>query len=433
MFDHQSRFHTLLAFSLLAAVLCLLFWWIYGGPALGKIRAQQDVARLEELMVKTGGECPALAQPHRLALSHLVPHASPDPGSPWTEWYRNWLRAMRTWQQEGGLPKVSPRGDLARLTPEERREVHGLLRRLEAFELVFLHPDAEDLQVLSQLQAPVSLDCSKQELTPEMLRWLRRIPEIRRLDLSGTGVGDADIKGLHGVRQLFLGGTQVTGAALPELATHDLQLLDLSRTAVGDADMKELASISSLVVLNLAGTGVTDAGLKELAPLGRLQGLDLSGTAVGDSGLKELVPLAALYRLNLSGTAVDDAGMKELLSLAALYRIDLSGTKVGDAGMKTLAGHPQLSRLSLKDTAVGDAGLMELAKMPLLVSLRPNSKMSSEAIDRFQDRRHQSGLPEVQILGGGLPGFGFPGGGPSGFGSPGGPRRPAISVGDERL
>ena len=93
-------------------------------------------------------------------------------------------------------------------------------------------------------------------------------PNLVRLDLSRTAVGDA---------------------ALARLARCTrLEHLELDRTAVGDAGLAHLAGLPRLAVLNLYGTRVTDAGLAHLATLPRLRRLYLWQTPVTDPAIADL-------------------------------------------------------------------------------------------------------------------------------------------------
>src|SRR5262245_48052181 len=103
----------------------------------------------------------------------------------------------------------------------------------------------------------------------------RAVKAVR--ELGGVVWRDEQAPGQPVVRVL-LGGSQVTDAALKEVAAFkNLQTLNLPNTAVTDAGLKELATLTNLQTLDLYGTTVTAVGLKELAPLGNLQSLNLTG------------------------------------------------------------------------------------------------------------------------------------------------------------
>ena len=95
-------------------------------------------------------------------------------------------------------------------------------------------------------------------------------PQAFGLDLSYTGVTDAGLRELAGLK------------TLQTLSLRNCQKLT-------DAGLNELAGLRTLQVLILANCEqLTGAGLKELAGLNRLKTLDLSVTKVTDSGLTGL-------------------------------------------------------------------------------------------------------------------------------------------------
>ncbi len=88
------------------------------------------------------------------------------------------------------------------------------------------------------------------------------------LNLAGTGIDDAELEALGGIKHL--------------------QRLHLERTGVGDAGLGKLAACHELAYLNLYGTQVGDAGVAKLAPLKRLAQLFLRDTKATPEGAAKL-------------------------------------------------------------------------------------------------------------------------------------------------
>ena len=204
--------------------------------------------------------------------------------------------------------------------------------------------------------------------------------QLKKLDLSDTGVGDDGIKALAqaGATQLQSLNLNFTGVgnhgimALAQAGATQLQYLDLNFTDVGNHGIKALAQAGAtqLQSLDLGNTGVGNDGIKALAQTGttQLQYLDLGNTGVGDDGIKALAQAGAtqLQSLNLDNTGVGDDGIMALAQAGAtqLQSLNLGNTGVGDDGIMALAqaGATQLQYLDLGNTGVGDDGIMALAQ-----------------------------------------------------------------------
>jgi WD40 repeat protein/Leucine-rich repeat (LRR) protein len=214
---------------------------------------------------------------------------------------------------------------------------------------------------------------SGMKVGPEELSLVAKLPGTRSLDLSGTGVGDAEMKPLTGLRSLaalHLAGTRVGAAGVKELRRlPNLQRLDLSRCAIGDDDLPVLAGFPALDDLNLSGTRVSDAGLGHLSGCARLSVLGLASTGVGDAGIPALAAVPRLADLDLSATRLTDKGLEALRQVAGLRALALRGTRITDAGLRHLQSCRRLQSLVLAMTRISDAGLRHLAETSQLESL----------------------------------------------------------------
>jgi hypothetical protein len=151
-----------------------------------------------------------------------------------------------------------------------------------------------------------------------------------------------------------IGDAPITNARLNDLRKlKNLRTLDLYRTEISDDGLKELTNLKNLTVLDLNYTPITDAGLTELRDLKNLNGLDVGCTRITDSGLKAFGEFKNLTTLGLENTQITDAGLKQLRELKKLTTLDL---KLTDAGMKELRRLTNLTTLDLNYTELTDAG-----------------------------------------------------------------------------
>src|SRR5262245_40686322 len=138
------------------------------------------------------------------------------------------------------------------------------------------------------------------------------------LKLKGSrvsGKGLESLKKLTNLRQLDLSGLSLTDDSLAALSGLDrLEQLDLSRTGIGDDGLRHLKSLKALRRLFLDGNPkVTSAGLAHLLGLSELRDLRLRGTRVDDAGLRKLAELKQLEKLWLKDVpGVTEAGIDEL-------------------------------------------------------------------------------------------------------------------------
>ena len=124
----------------------------------------------------------------------------------------------------------------------------------------------------------------------------------------------------------------VAGSIEHVQALPEVQKLNFSGTNLGDAELAHLADLTELKELGLTGTKVTDSGLVHLAGLTKLTTLTLNECDVSDSGLVHLKNLNDLKQLHLNGTKVSDAGLKHLAGLQNLEWLLAFGTAVTPDG-----------------------------------------------------------------------------------------------------
>lgn len=130
------------------------------------------------------------------------------------------------------------------------------------------------------------------ELDSQRIRQLAGVSSLRRLDLSGADVRDAQLQQLTGLTSL--------------------ESLDVSGTAITERSVEVLSGFTGLKQLALRYLPVGRSGLQELASLPHLSRLDLTGTDIRDRELDVIERLSALRTLRLRHTSVTLDGLRRL-------------------------------------------------------------------------------------------------------------------------
>jgi hypothetical protein len=243
------------------------------------------------------------------------------------------------------------------------------------------------LERVSRVDHLTALDlASSKALTDDGVRWLARLPRLRRLNLSGTGVTDRGLEVLRrlpALESVALAWTRVTDAGAAHLAACDaIQSVDLSGTDCGDGAIRALAGKRALYDVR-SGNAVTDGGIPLLheipvfktwhggeARMGLLRPdarpnlLVLRGPFT-DTGLGQLVGLDGLFALNVDSDqlAITGAG---LAPLAALPHMEWLAFDAKDESMPYIAALPHLRFLLCQDTTAGDEGFVALSRSPTI-------------------------------------------------------------------
>jgi hypothetical protein len=146
-------------------------------------------------------------------------------------------------------------------------------------------------------------EATNQSRVVQLVRQLSRVSMVR----MGPTCGDADLEGLGDVSTLVevnLRNSKISDRIVDELRRlPQLKRLDLAHTAIGDAAGAAIATLHHLVMLQLSDTMITDATLEQLAGLKQLQQLYVDGANVGARGLEALHRLTALKHLSVRRVA----------------------------------------------------------------------------------------------------------------------------------
>lgn len=227
------------------------------------------------------------------------------------------------------------------------------------------------LQGLSRFRQLEQLELFKVPLSS--LGAMPPLGRLKRLDLDGTGIQDADLAALvplHELRDLDLSNNPIQGPGLAHLASlHELRALRLAFIEIDDARLASLPPLAALETLDLEGARLVGGGLRALRGMTRLRTLDLSATSVTGAGLEHLPALAGLRSIAFTGCRSLEGNLGAVARLPALEELWLKETSVGAAELAPLAGARRLRILALPGTKVGAGGLRRLGSLPALEEL----------------------------------------------------------------
>jgi len=196
----------------------------------------------------------------------------------------------------------------------------------------------------------VEVDLSGTKVTDDDLRPLSKLAELRTLNLHRTGISDAGVEHLQGLRRLTtltIGDTRITNSGLKALtALPQLELIGLHGTRVNDGGVIHLKAFPQLKSLFLSKSEVTDEGLKTIKGLADLELLWLAESRITDAGLAQLAALPKLKSLSLPKTAITDEGLVHLSGLKELVYLDVRGTRVTASGLSRLTAKNQIKHLA---------------------------------------------------------------------------------------
>ena len=197
--------------------------------------------------------------------------------------------------------------------------------------------------------------------------YLRKLPPLESLDLSGSTVTADGIKELRDLNQL--------------------QSLTLQTGRDGDALCEAITALKSLTSLDLSDSGVTDDGLAKLASLPNLKNLTLRNSPeIHGRGFKAFIDGKTLETVDLTDSRPTAAGLRYLSQIPSLTRLNLQGTRVGDSGLMQLAGHKKLMGIDLSRTYVTDDGVLPFICMFRKFSMLDvrNTRVSRDVAARIE-------------------------------------------------
>ncbi len=267
----------------------------------------------------------------------------------------------------------------ARIEPSALRGLAGH-KKLGEFHLHGVPVDRETLDVISSCQSVRVLVLNRADLKGHSLLPLARLKLLHNLQISGNGLGDADLAALarfSSLENLNLGDTNFSGESLgflPSLKT--VRGLELAGATLPEGAMAKVAAMPALSHLQLYNSKVAGKELHALAASKSLTELHLENTAVLAEDFSGMTPMPSLRRLtlNISKPTVSDSGARMLA--ATFPRLEAfvgNGSELSTAGIATLAGIGSLSELYLDDASdLDESSLGAIANMKRLSRLGLN-------------------------------------------------------------
>lgn len=222
------------------------------------------------------------------------------------------------------------------------------------------------------------------EWTPELVNLLPELPELARLHMVGSNLGNRDL-------EVF--------SKLPKL-----EALRLEKVNFDDEGFAELAKNRNLRILFVSGNDkITGAGVVALKPVSSLKMLGFGDCPkFSAEGVKACAQLGQLEYLGFSHLDLGDDEMALLEPLAgSLKEIDVASNfngKMSEAGLEHLSKLKNLETLSFKETIIPFAKtLKHLQALPKLKKINLN-KVDADTAEAL---KLVAALPGVKFKGDG--------------------------------
>jgi hypothetical protein len=239
-------------------------------------------------------------------------------------------------------------------------------------------------------------------VSDEWLKNLEGLPDLTRLELSGTQISDAGLASLRGqqsLERLNVCLTPVTDAGLKHLAgLNNLRRLIICSTKVTGSGFSAIADWPKIESINLHSCPVSDEGLAALGRFRNLQRLEIVHSRVTDAGLKHLGRLTNLRQLHVASHGTTRHGLNFVENLTRLYQLDLYEELASNEGLVHVGKLTNLKMLGLFVGPVDDAGLAPLRQLTHLEELTIGGlgKVTDAAIDHLVGLRS---LKQLKVTG----------------------------------
>lgn len=256
-------------------------------------------------------------------------------------------------------------------------------------------------------------------------RWLKKLdglPDLIRLELSGTSISDAglapigsltrlerlnicltpvtdgcltQLAPLTNLRRLVICSTKVTGTGFTDVpAWPRIESINLHSCPVSDDGLAAISRFSSLQRLEIVHSQVTDVGLAHLSRLTNLRQLHVASHGATRRGLDFVARLQHLYQLDVYEKLASNEGLAEAGKLAGLKILNLYAGPVDDSGLAVLPRLTKLEELTLGGLAnITDAAVDHLGTLKNLKQLHVNgTKISAAGLARLR-----AALPATEV------------------------------------
>ena len=223
--------------------------------------------------------------------------------------------------------------------------------------------DDNSLARLSKMPGAEQLTLGSVDVTATGIAALGNWSKLQRLILEGN-IELSALKGLSGLDQLEELEIAIGEGEARHLAAHafpEIRRLSISDTQFGDADLTLLPEWKTLEVFEFPAEHVTDAGVAQLSKFPSLKELVLMDSQVTGAGLDALGRLKKLNVVSLMNcTKATDRGMNVFATMPVLKRLMLLDSRVTGAGIMQLASSKSLRYIGIGGT---QASVEEVAKL----------------------------------------------------------------------
>ena len=271
----------------------------------------------------------------------------------------------------------------------------------------------------------IEVDLTSTWVTDDDLRKLSAMPELRKINLSDTKIGDigfaqlrplqkvtylncfhcpyltdgaiAYIKHWTNLEYLNVRWSEVTSRVFEHVSgMKKLKVLDVGFSRVNDDGFDALASLETLEELHIGGDKMSGLALPLLRLLPALKHLDVNGSQRTDSGrwglmltdvnIESIAALTQLETLDIGGAIVSDVGMKAITPMINLQTLDLSRMEITSRGLEPLTKLPKLRKLNLwQSTRIDDQAASYLLAMKSLEEVDlGDTSISDATLDQLE-------------------------------------------------
>jgi hypothetical protein len=224
--------------------------------------------------------------------------------------------------------------------------------------------DDNSLARLSKIPAVEELTLANVDVTATGMAALGNWSKLKRLTLEGK-IEMSALKGLSGLEQLEELEIAIGEGEAQHLAAHafpKLRRLSVSDTKFGDADLALLPEWKTLEVFEFPAGNVTDTGVAQLSKFPSLKELELMDSQITGAGLDLLGRLKNLEFVSLMNcTKATDRGMNVFASMPFLKRLLLLDSRVTGSGMMELTSSQSLRYVGIGETQASEEEVAKLA------------------------------------------------------------------------
>jgi len=231
------------------------------------------------------------------------------------------------------------------------------------------------------------LDLRGASLTRSGLGLLGQLPNLRSVNLLGSGTLAAEWVGLAAATQiesLNLENTPINDESLGGVgALVNLKSLNLSRTHVTDVGFQHLVKLSKLESFSCADTSITGVGFEAFTKKyagSPLREINVNNTQFGAGGFPHIDGLSTLEILVAGSAGVTDLSVQEIRRAKSLKVLRLGSNSLSDKGLTFLTNLDQIEDLDVgNNQLVSDFLLDKLKRQKNLKKLRVESTLCTLA------------------------------------------------------